>query len=111
MKRLFPEGWGPRRTISREAMEGLRAMHAGDPVQFRTPVLAARFRISPEAVSRILKSKWTPSPERKAKMIARDNTARDMRITDKMRAERAEVEKSFEGRLDEVGREKDKPIK
>jgi hypothetical protein len=86
-------------------MERLRVMHASDPVQFRTPVLAARFRISPEAVTRILRSKWSPSPERKAKLIARDNTGKDRWIAEKMRTERAEVEKSFKGRLDEAGRD------
>ncbi|KAG9119379.1 Required for respiratory growth protein 9 mitochondrial [Ceratobasidium sp. 392] len=98
IKRLYPEGWSPPRTISREAMDTLREMHARDPVQFRTPVLAAKFKISPEAVSRILKSKWQPSPERKAKMIARDNKGKDMAIAERIRVERADVQKSLQGR-------------
>ncbi|KAG8744870.1 Required for respiratory growth protein 9 mitochondrial [Ceratobasidium sp. 414] len=98
MKSLYPEGWSPPRTISREAMDTLRDMHARDPIQFRTPVLASKFRISPEAVSRILKSKWRPSSENKAKMIARDNKAKDMAIAERMRVERAEAQKLFEGR-------------
>ncbi|KAG9095782.1 Required for respiratory growth protein 9 mitochondrial [Ceratobasidium sp. UAMH 11750] len=80
-------------------MEALREMHARDPIQFRTPVLASKFKISPEAVSRILKSKWRPSPERKAKIIARDNKAKDMVIAERMRIERAEAQRLFEGRL------------
>ncbi|EJC99210.1 uncharacterized protein FOMMEDRAFT_34509, partial [Fomitiporia mediterranea MF3/22] len=63
MKKRFPEGWNPPRKLSREAMEGVRALHQHDPKTFSTPVLAERFRISPEAVRRILKSKWTPSKE------------------------------------------------
>jgi hypothetical protein len=100
LKRRFPEGWAPPRTISYQAMEALRALHAQDPVQFRTPVLANKFKISPEAVSRILKSKWRPSPERIAKLIARDNLARGRRIAEKMETERKETTKSLEGRLD-----------
>ncbi|KAF8707864.1 hypothetical protein RHS03_03848, partial [Rhizoctonia solani] len=83
-------------------MEVLRALHASDPVQYRTPVLANKFKISPEAVSRILKSKWRPSPERVAKMIARENLNKDQRIAEKIKMERAEVAKSLEGRLDIV---------
>ncbi|KAJ1311475.1 hypothetical protein OPQ81_009963 [Rhizoctonia solani] len=102
IKKNYPEGWAPPRTISREAMEALRALHAEDPVQYRTPVLANKFKISPEAVSRILKSKWRPSPERTARLIARENMNRDKRITEKIRIERAEVVKALEGRLDIV---------
>ncbi|QRW19348.1 neugrin domain-containing protein [Rhizoctonia solani] len=102
IKSKYPEGWAPPRTISRDAMEVLRALHASDPVQYRTPVLANKFKISPEAVSRILKSKWRPSPERVAKMIARENLNKDKRIAEKIKMERAEVAKSLEGRLDIV---------
>ncbi|QRW05431.1 neugrin domain-containing protein [Ceratobasidium sp. AG-Ba] len=98
MKQLYPEGWGPSHTISREAMETLREMYARDPVQFRTPVLANKFKISPEAVSRILKSKWQPSPERKAEMVARDRREKDRLFTERMRVEREETKKSFKGR-------------
>ncbi|EMD35540.1 hypothetical protein CERSUDRAFT_37972, partial [Gelatoporia subvermispora B] len=63
IKKDFPEGWAPPRKLSREAMEGLRQMHKMDPEIYTTPVLAAKFRISPEAVRRVLKSKWQPSSE------------------------------------------------
>lgn len=102
IKRRFPEGWAPPRTISREAMEVLRALHARDPVQFRTPVLANKFKISPEAVARILRSKWRPPPERTAQLIARDNLARDRRIAEKIKVEQRAAAKSLEGRLDIV---------
>lgn len=109
IKRMYPEGWAPPRTISREAMETLREMNKRDPVHFRVPVLAAKFKISPEAVSRILKSKWQPSPERKARLLARDHLGKDKWIAEKIRAERVEAEKSLEGRWDPtVGRGKDK---
>jgi hypothetical protein len=47
--------WSPTRKLSRAAMDGLRALHAHDPETFSTPMLAAKFKISPEAVRRILK--------------------------------------------------------
>ncbi|CDO70493.1 hypothetical protein BN946_scf184569.g36 [Trametes cinnabarina] len=76
MKRKFPEGWAPPRKISREAMDSLRELHALDPRTFSTPVLAERFRISKEAVRRILKSKWEPSREQRARLAARERLAK-----------------------------------
>ncbi|KDQ07344.1 hypothetical protein BOTBODRAFT_90414, partial [Botryobasidium botryosum FD-172 SS1] len=61
MKKLYPDGWNPPKKLSREAMDGLRTLHAHDPVTFSTPVLAEKFKVSPEAVARILKSRWRPS--------------------------------------------------
>ena len=55
------EGWNPRKKLSPDAMEGIRAMNAQYPEQFTTPVLAEQFGVSPEAIRRILKSKWRPS--------------------------------------------------
>lgn len=39
-------------------MEGVRQLHKSDPLKFTTPVLADHFKVSAEAVRRILKSKW-----------------------------------------------------
>jgi hypothetical protein len=57
------EAWNPRKKLSPDTMEGIRAMHASDPERFTTPVLAENFQVSPEAIRRILKSKWQPSSE------------------------------------------------
>jgi hypothetical protein len=88
MKKRFPEGWKPSRTVSREAMEGIRALHVHDPERYTTPLLAEKFKISPEAVRRILKSKWKPTPEREAKMIEKGRRARQEAI---MRSNQEEV--------------------
>ncbi|EDR08216.1 uncharacterized protein LACBIDRAFT_148118, partial [Laccaria bicolor S238N-H82] len=64
IRKEFPGGWSPPRKLSREAMDGLRQLHHHDPEKFTTPLLAEKFRISPEAVRRILKSKWEPSREK-----------------------------------------------
>ncbi|KAJ7931322.1 hypothetical protein B0H13DRAFT_863272 [Mycena leptocephala] len=76
LKSAFLGGWGPPRKLSREAMDGLRQLHRVDPERFTTPVLAERFRISPEAVRRILKSRWAPPPGKKAKLIKREVQAK-----------------------------------
>ena len=59
----FPEGWAPRKKLSPDALEGIRELHATDPITFDTPTLANRFEVSPEAIRRILKSKWRPNEE------------------------------------------------
>ncbi|KAI6127544.1 hypothetical protein EDD17DRAFT_614292 [Pisolithus thermaeus] len=80
MKEMFPDGWNPTRKLSREAMEALRSLHALDKEMFTTPVLANRFKISPEAVRRILRSKWEPSKEKRAKLAERERRDREERI-------------------------------
>ncbi|KIJ99909.1 hypothetical protein K443DRAFT_679591 [Laccaria amethystina LaAM-08-1] len=72
IRKEFPGGWSPPRKLSREAMDGLRQLHHHDPEKFTTPLLAEKFRISPEAVRRILKSKWEPSREKRIKFAIRE---------------------------------------
>lgn len=79
IKEAFPQGWSPPRKLSREAMDGLRAMHMYDKNTFSTPVLAEKFKISPEAVRRILRSKWEPSREHRAKFAERERRSREER--------------------------------
>ncbi|KAL8738138.1 MAG: hypothetical protein Q9181_001044 [Wetmoreana brouardii] len=54
-------GWSPRKRLSPDALEGIRALHAQFPEKYPTPVLANQFEMSAEAIRRILKSKWRPS--------------------------------------------------
>lgn len=61
-------------------MEGIRALHKQDPETFSLEVLSKKFRLSPEAVRRILKSRWKPSPEREALMVMKERKARAERI-------------------------------
>ena len=56
-------GWMPRKRLSPDTLEGIRALHAQYPDKFTTPILADQFKVSPEAIRRILKSKWRPSEE------------------------------------------------
>ncbi|EXJ72980.1 uncharacterized protein A1O5_04129 [Cladophialophora psammophila CBS 110553] len=62
-KKFGDEGWNPRKKLSPDAMDGIRALHEEDPERWSTPVLADHFKVSPEAIRRILKSKWRPKDE------------------------------------------------
>jgi Neugrin len=59
----FKDGWNPRKRLSPDALAGIRAIHAQFPDQYPTSVLAEKFEVSPEAIRRILKSKWTPKED------------------------------------------------
>jgi hypothetical protein len=63
LKEKFKEGWNPRKKLSPDALTGIRAIHAQFPEQYTTNVLAEKFEVSPEAIRRILKSRWTPKEE------------------------------------------------
>ncbi|UZJ57358.1 hypothetical protein CBS101457_006678 [Exobasidium rhododendri] len=53
--------WRPYKIISREAQDGLRALHQDDPERWSRQVLAQTFKLSVEGVRRILKSRWRPT--------------------------------------------------
>ncbi|KAI8934845.1 hypothetical protein NX059_008524 [Plenodomus lindquistii] len=61
--KLNGEAWNPRKKLSPDTMEGIRHLHATQPSKFTTPVLAEHFKVSPEAIRRILKGKWRPNDE------------------------------------------------
>ena len=105
LRKAFPEGWSPPRKISRDAMDSLRMLHSHSPETFTTPVLADRFKISPEAVRKILKSKWAPSRERKEELRARDETRKVERR--RKRVEKEWTEAVDKGVLKQKGTESD----
>lgn len=61
--KLNGEAWNPRKKLSPDTMEGIRHLNQTQPDKFTTPILANYFKVSPEAIRRILKSKWRPSDE------------------------------------------------
>ncbi|KAJ5780155.1 hypothetical protein N7457_005315 [Penicillium paradoxum] len=63
LKEKFAEGWNPTKKLSPDALDGIRTLHAKAPEKFTTAVLAEEFEVSPEAIRRILKSKWRPSED------------------------------------------------
>ncbi|KAF2273267.1 uncharacterized protein EI97DRAFT_480920 [Westerdykella ornata] len=70
-KKLNGEAWNPRKKLSPDTMEGIRHLHQTQPQKFTTPVLAQYFKVSPEAIRRILKSKWRPSDEEAEERLRR----------------------------------------
>ncbi|CAG8448822.1 17262_t:CDS:2 [Acaulospora morrowiae] len=52
--------WDPKKKVPREVMEKIRALHEQAPEENNSKTLSQQFKISPEAVRRILKSKWIP---------------------------------------------------
>ncbi|KAI0472376.1 hypothetical protein F4859DRAFT_483945 [Xylaria cf. heliscus] len=60
LQKKFPEGWKPRKRLSPDALEGIRALNKQFPEQYTTPVLAKQFAMSPEAIRRILRTRWAP---------------------------------------------------
>jgi hypothetical protein len=62
-EKLGGQAWNPRKKLSPDTMEGIRHLHSTEPTKFTTPILAQHFKVSPEAIRRILKSKWQPSDE------------------------------------------------
>ena len=72
LKQKFGEtGWSPRKKLSPDTLEGIRALHEQFPDKYTTPILAEQFKVSPEAIRRILKCKWRPSPEKMEERRAR----------------------------------------
>ncbi|KAI1471059.1 uncharacterized protein F4812DRAFT_412597 [Daldinia caldariorum] len=63
LKEKFPEGWAPRKRLSPDALDGIRALHAQFPEEYTTPVLARKFEVSVEAIRRILRTRWRPNPD------------------------------------------------
>lgn len=53
--------------LSPDAMAGIKALNVQYPGEYTTEKLAAKFQVSPEAIRRILKSKWEASPEEEQK--------------------------------------------
>lgn len=62
-RKFGTSGWSPRKRLSPDSIEGIRNIHAQYPDRYTTPVLAEQFKVSPDAIRRILKSKWRPNDE------------------------------------------------
>ena len=72
-KKFGGSKWLPRKRLSPDSLEGIRTLHAEFPDTYTTPALANLFEISPEAIRRILKSKWRPSDIEEERRRARWN--------------------------------------
>lgn len=85
-KKFGEVGWQPRKRLSPDALEGIRALHAQYPDKYTTPVLANQFEVSPEAIRRILRSKWRPSEKE-----AQDRRERWEKRGEKIWSQKAEL--------------------
>ncbi|PPQ80541.1 hypothetical protein CVT25_001576 [Psilocybe cyanescens] len=92
MRKAFPEGWAPPRKLSREAMDAVRQLNRVQPETFTTAILADKFKISPEAVRRILKSKWEPTAEKRTQLAIRERQQRQAIIDTRKAKELTETE-------------------
>lgn len=63
LKAKFPEGWMPRKRLSPDALSGIRALNRQFPEIYTTSALSQKFEVSPEAIRRVLRSKWEPADE------------------------------------------------
>ncbi|KAF8960329.1 hypothetical protein BDZ97DRAFT_1318301 [Flammula alnicola] len=91
LRKSFPEGWSPPRKLSREAMDALRQLNRAEPEQFNSAVLAEKFKISPEAVRRILKSKWQPSAEKRTTMAIKERKEKQIFVKERATKEQFET--------------------
>lgn len=96
------EKWNPRKKLSREAMEGIRALKVHAP-QLNSGHIAKMFQISPESIRRILKSKWEPTEEEADRMAERW-VRRGERVKSELKKERKEK------RLQDLKEKKDKAV-
>lgn len=82
------EAWNPRKKLSREAMEGIRLLKQHMP-HLHSGHIAKMFKIPPESVRRILKTKWEPSEEEMDKMSDRW-LRRSVRVKSELKKEKVE---------------------
>ena len=106
LQNKFPEGWAPPKRLSREAISLVKLLQQSDPARYTTPILAEKFRISPEAVRRILKSKFELPADSQEKREAQ------RKLDKAKRAEQDDVEGVFKtswaGDIDSERREMDR---
>lgn len=76
-------GWAPRRKLSPAAQAGIRTLFHSDRERYTVRHLSEVFKVSPDAVRRIVKSSWVPSPQEAA-----DREARWKKRMDERRAQR-----------------------
>ncbi|KIM46868.1 hypothetical protein M413DRAFT_63945 [Hebeloma cylindrosporum] len=96
MRKAFPEGWLPPRKLSREAMDSLRQLHRASPEQFNVTMLSEQFKISPEAVRRILKSKWEPTHQKRTEMAIKERQQRQAFHKERETKQREESKSVYE---------------
>lgn len=104
MRRLYPDGWDPPLKLSRPAMSLVRSLHEQDPVTFSTDRLAMRFKVSPEAVRRILRGKWKMEEDKQRELEEKEEEGeKSEERKQRRREERAASRRSVRDRSDGDG--------
>ncbi|KAK5045979.1 hypothetical protein LTR84_008765 [Exophiala bonariae] len=84
LQKFKEEGWQPRKKLSPDTIEGIRGLHEQDPEKYSTPNLAEHFKVSPEAIRRILKSNFRPTEaqmqERRVRWAKRHDRIWDQKV-------------------------------
>ncbi|AOA62529.1 hypothetical protein PP7435_CHR2-0028 [Komagataella phaffii CBS 7435] len=62
VEKLQGSKWNPKKKLSRDTIEGIRLLKEKLP-ELKADYFAEQFQVSPEAVRRILKSRWEPTLE------------------------------------------------
>lgn len=70
------EQWKPHYRLSRETMNGIRWLKKEYP-NLQSDFFAERFKVSPEDIRRILKSKWKPTVEEEMAQAEKWKSRRD----------------------------------
>jgi len=79
-EKLDGQKWRPRKGLSREAIEGIRALKQYSP-ELHSGDFARMFKVPTESIRRILKSSWEPTPEELEKINQRWERRGDRIIT------------------------------
>ncbi|XP_037126829.1 neugrin [Syngnathus acus] len=69
-RKMTPSG-APERTLSWEAMETIRYLKREHPDEWTIGQLSEGFSVSPEVIQRVLRTKFNPTPHRKAEQDAK----------------------------------------
>ncbi|EMR10625.1 hypothetical protein PNEG_01328 [Pneumocystis murina B123] len=91
LKEKFPEGWNPFKKLSPDTLNQIRTLRQQNP-KYTASVLSEMYKVSPEAIRRILKSKWQPSfkeyADRFARWKKRKNRLKDIWISQKFKKDK-----------------------
>ncbi|KAK9470186.1 uncharacterized protein V1510DRAFT_423799 [Dipodascopsis tothii] len=81
-EKIGGQAWSPRKKLSPDAIQGIRAFKKQFP-EYTAGDLAAYFHVSPEAMRRILKSNWTPRTAAESQKVQERWRRRGERIVDR----------------------------
>lgn len=70
LREKFPDGFKPIKRLSREKIEEVRDLKRAFP-ELTNDDLGMRFKVSPESIRHVLKSKWKPDAKEHKKLQAR----------------------------------------